>query len=147
MTLVEVLVALTILGIAVISIVGSLGNASKASDQHRKQATADTVIKSFAEAIKQKVSIGAYVLCPSVPSTYTAPSAGAPAVSTYFRPIAGWTAPTGYSVGVTSVKFWNGTSFSTTCPGTDGGAQLLSLSAWSSDLRDTEKLEIVVRKP
>lgn len=147
MTLVEILVALSILGIAVVSIVSSMASASKASDEHRKQATADTVVKSFAESIKQKVSVGAYLLCPSVPSSYSSPASGAPAVSSYFRPLPGWAAPTGYSAGVSAVKSWNGTSFSTTCPGTDGGAQLLSLSAWSSDLRDVETLEIVVRKP
>src|SRR5205823_4118350 len=127
----------------VAAIVNGMAAASNTSDRHRKQATADTVLKSFAESIKQKVSVGAYVQCPSVPSTYTPPSTGAPAVSTYFSPLAGWTAPTGYTAGVTSVKAWNGSDFSTTCPGTDGGAQLLSLSAWSNDLKDVESVDIV----
>jgi prepilin-type N-terminal cleavage/methylation domain-containing protein len=143
MTLVEVLVALAILGIAVITIVGGLGTASNASDRHRKQATADTVVKGYAEAIKQKDEVGAYVGCTT--ATPTPLSSYAP-TSLH----SGWTVPSGYTASATAIKYWNPTAvaFQSSCPsGNDQGAQLLTLSAQSADGRDTETVDIVLRKP
>jgi prepilin-type N-terminal cleavage/methylation domain-containing protein len=143
MTLVEILVAVAILGIAVVGIVSGLGTASLASDRHRKQATADTVVKSYAEAINQKVGAIGYVSCTTagtqIPLASYAPS----------NLNSGFSAPTGYSASVTSIRYWNTTAgaFQPTCPGPDNGAQLLTLSSQSSDGRDTEIVEVVVRKP
>jgi prepilin-type N-terminal cleavage/methylation domain-containing protein len=144
MTLIEVLVAVSILGIAVVSIVSGLATASSASDRHRKQATADTVVKSFAETIKQKTAVGAYVRC-----TTTTPTP----LSSYDDSSlpGGWTPPTGYSADVSKIEYWSNTApagFKAACPaGGDQGAQLLTLSARSNDGRDTESLQIVARKP
>ena len=139
MTLVEILVALSILGIAVVTIVNGLGTASIASDYHRKQVNADTVIRSYAEALKERIRVGGYKTCPAVASDYAMPTSVWPS---------SWT--TGYTVSITSIKYLqssSGSTFSTTCPATDQGAQQLSLSASSSDGRDTETLDLIVRKP
>jgi prepilin-type N-terminal cleavage/methylation domain-containing protein len=132
MTLSEILVAVAILGIAVATIVGGLAQASSSSDRHRKAATADTALKSFAEHIKQKVAVGAYVQCPTT-------------TTSSYASLSGWTAPTGYTVSVDSVKYWNGSSFDAACPTAvppsterDQGAQLLKLVAASSDGRASE---------
>ena len=141
MSLAEVLVAVAILGVAVAVIVGGLAQATSSADRQRKHATADTALKSFAEHIKLRLTTGAYVQCPAT------------TVSSY-QSLPGWTAPTGYTVTVESVKYWNGSAFADACPAAvapsterDQGAQLLKLSAVSSDSRAKESVEIVVKRP
>lgn len=143
MSLAEMLVAVTILGLAIPVIIAGLGTASMASDRHRKQATADTVLKSYGEAIKdavrRNVAPFTYVDCAPA-STYTNPD---------LATATGWSAPTGYSVSISGVQYSASSGFSSSC---DTGApyvntQRLSLTAVSDDGRGTETLEIVVRKP
>jgi prepilin-type N-terminal cleavage/methylation domain-containing protein len=71
MTLVEVLVTVTILGLAVAGIMGGMEAAARGSDIHRKGVNADTVVRDWAEAIKQRVRLGAYQEC--VPGDATPP--------------------------------------------------------------------------
>ena len=142
MTLVEILVAVAILGIAVAGIVSGIGASSLTSDRHRKQATADTVVKSYAEAIKQQMDVGGYVSCTTAVPTPLASYAPAN--------LNGFSAPSGYSASATNIQYWNTSlgAFQLGCPaGNDNGAQLLTLSAKSGDLRATEVVDIVVRKP
>lgn len=68
-SLAEVLVAVTILGMAIVGLVTALGTASTASDYHRKEVNADIVVRSYAEAIKERVRTGGYKPC-AVPSDY-----------------------------------------------------------------------------
>ena len=63
MTLVEVLVTVVILGIAVVGILSGLGSASRSSYAHRKLVNSDVIVRSYAEAIKEKVRLGGYVNC------------------------------------------------------------------------------------
>jgi prepilin-type N-terminal cleavage/methylation domain-containing protein len=63
MTLVEILVALTILGLAIAGITSGLGTASLASATHRRTVNADTILRDYAEAIKQSVRAGNYKEC------------------------------------------------------------------------------------
>lgn len=84
MTLVEVLVALAILGLAIAGIASSLGGASIASANHRRTVTADTVVRDYAEAIKHYVDTGHYVDC-----------AGA---GTYRDTTVGFATPPGFNV-------------------------------------------------
>jgi type II secretory pathway pseudopilin PulG len=137
MTLVEVLIALAIISLGVIAVVNGLGTASVASDYHRKQVTADTVLRSYAEALKQRIRVGAYDSCPAIASSYDIPSDV-------------WAATSGYPVRITSIKYLQssgGSTFSTTCPSSDQGAEQLTLAATSSDARDTETLDLIVRTP
>ena len=70
-TLAEVLVAIVILSIAGVAIVSGMASASLASDTHRKEVTADTVVRSYANVIKQRAQLGFYVPC-AAPLAYTA---------------------------------------------------------------------------
>jgi type II secretory pathway pseudopilin PulG len=155
MTLAEVLVTVAILGIAISAIVAGLGTASMSSDRHRKQATADGVVRSYAEVIKQRSSL-AYQACAAattyIPAPVTTPPTPAPFITS--GPGGVWSPPTGYSVTVSPVEFWhadtspapgNQPGFTSACP--DEGAQRLALSASSSDGRDTERLQVIVRRP
>src|SRR5947209_8687883 len=114
-TLVELLVALSILGLAVVVILGALGTSIRLSDVHRKHATSETLLVTAAEGIKNRQT--AYL-----------PLAGCPGHGTYSMP----PATSGYAVSITSVAFWNGSTssgYSTTCPGTDPGVQLVTVRA------------------
>ncbi len=55
-SLVEVLVAVALLGSAVLALVGGIGSVVSSSDRHRRAATADTVARSYTEALKLVVS-------------------------------------------------------------------------------------------
>ena len=137
-SLVEVLVALAILGIAVTSIVAGLTTASIASDVHRKQVNADTVVRSYAEVVKEQVHLGGfgkYAKCAKAATDYTVDPAT-------------WQPPTGYTTSFDLIQYWHASGFSGACTtATDEGAQLLSLSATSVDGRDTESLQVIVRTP
>jgi hypothetical protein len=51
-TLAELLVTISIIGLAVVVLVGALATAIKASTTHREHSTADTMARSIAEAFK-----------------------------------------------------------------------------------------------
>ena len=131
-SLVEVLVTIVIVGIAFAAILGAMVTSITVSDLHRKQASADALVRSGAEAVKDHTV--AYAPCGG-------PNAYAPALPS---------APSGYSVSVSSVQYWDGTStnpaaFSGSC-GTDQGLQKITIVAASSDGRATETLEILKRR-
>ncbi len=78
-SLVEILVAVVLLGSAVLALVGGLGSVISSSDRHRRTATADTVARSYTEALKLTVSTRpAGTWCSSsaydVSANYTVPS-------------------------------------------------------------------------
>ena len=85
-TLAEVLVAISILGIAVAALLGGIGASATGSDVHRKQATAEVVLRSYAEAVEAatfnsncttaQTSYGAAALGFTAPAGFT-PSAPA----------------------------------------------------------------------
>jgi Tfp pilus assembly protein PilV len=137
-TLLELLMAISILGTGVVALVGGIGTSILMSDVHRKEATADTVVRSYAESIESAVAL------PGAQSAY-ADCAG---VDTYATP-PGFTVPSGYTATVTAVQFWTGTAFAPAgalCT-VDSGVQMLTLEVASTDTRASEKLELVVRKP
>jgi len=128
-TLLELLIALVIMSIAVVAIVGALAASIKVSDVHRKQTTAGTAARSYAEVVKNN-AVSGYVACASA-SAYTT---GFPA------------APTGFSTPVAQIKYWTGTTWSGTCT-TDSGLQQVTLTVASNDGRATERVVLVIRKP
>jgi prepilin-type N-terminal cleavage/methylation domain-containing protein len=133
-TLIELLVAMSILGVAVVALVSGIGTSVLVSDVHRKEATAGAVVRTYGEAIQAAVD--------APTSGYNVTCAGA---SAYMSP-AGFAAPTGYTAKVTSVVYWTGTAFSSTCSA-DIGVQKLSLLVTSSDNRAKEALELIIRQP
>ena len=133
MTLIEVLVSVSILSIAIITIVAGLGATIWSSDVHRKEATADTVARSYAEVLRQYIGDGHYVNCQ--PAAYNVPPAW-------------WTPPSGFTV-TNSTQYWqSGSTFTSTCPAAgDLGAQRITVIAQSTDNRDTERFDLIVRQP
>jgi type II secretory pathway pseudopilin PulG len=114
-TLAELLVTIAILGIAIVAIVGGLGDALLASNVHRSHATADTVARSAAETLKDRA-----------PGTWN--SAGSYTIA----------AQSGFSVSV-SARCWNGDSPATfgSCPNGDKGLQELTVTANGNGTTET----------
>lgn len=132
-TLVEVLMAIAIGGIAVTGLLAGLGTAINLSATHRGQANADTVVVSAADSVKAQT----YVPCPSV-------------TTSSYNPTDDILLPSGWSpsnVTITSVKKWNGTAFQTGCPSTDRKLQLVTITATTPDGRSTETIDVVKRNP
>lgn len=138
-TLVEMLVALAILGTAGLAVMAGLQLSIKTSDIHRNQSTGGAYVRSYAEAIEKYLNTtGNYVKCAGsnaynvsavldqiddLPSTFTPQHSAA-------APLAG-----------------DGSVISTgSCPTRDKGVQRIRLTMVSSDGRGTEKLTIVVRR-
>jgi Tfp pilus assembly protein PilE len=132
-TLVEILIAVAILGIAFAGILAGLATAISLSGRQRGQANADIVLVSSADSVKNQ----AYVSCPTVSvSSYSATS--------------GVTLPAGWAVSnltITALKSWNGTAWSTTCPATDKNVQLVTITASAPDGKSSESVEVVKRRP
>ncbi|MFF0264211.1 prepilin-type N-terminal cleavage/methylation domain-containing protein [Kribbella sp. NPDC004536] len=132
-SLLELLIAVAIMGIAVVAIMAGLVTSVLVSDVHRKQATAGTAVRDYAEAIQTFVANGNYVdSCGSI-TPYNLPS---------------FTVPTGYTKSVVagSVRYWSGSSWQTSCA-TDLGLQRLILQVASNDGRASERVTVVLRKP
>jgi prepilin-type N-terminal cleavage/methylation domain-containing protein len=140
-TLIEVLVALSILGIAIVALLAGMATAVQASDHHRKQANAETVLVRAVENLKSQD----YQYCP------TAPSASPYSFTTTFS-ADGIAAPT-----IDKVEVWDGANFhdwwahsaySPSGCGTtfdDGRLQRITLSVKSLDSRASESTTFVKR--
>jgi type II secretory pathway pseudopilin PulG len=130
-SLLELLVAIAIMGIAAVAIFGALLTSVKVSDYHRKQTSAGAAVRNFAEKLTQYIATGGYVSCAG---TYSP----------------GYVAPAGLTAATTSVLYWptSGTLWTSSCtPSTDTGVQQVAIHVSSNDGRATEALLVVVRKP
>ena len=137
-TLVEVLVALVILGIAGVAILGGLQLSVKTSDIHRKQTTGGAYSRSYAEAIERYVASapGNYVAC-------AATNAYAPATVGF-----GGELPVGFTGTQTAAQRVspNGGPAGS-CSGNDTGVQQVTITISSNDGRAVEELAVLLRRP
>ena len=131
-TLIELLAALSIMGVALVAIIGAFGASITMSDVHRKQASAGAAVRNYAELVTSYVAGTGYSSCA--------------AASAYAAGTVGYTAPSGYAASPVSIKYWTGSAWSASC-GTDSGLQQLTLSVSSTDTRAVERLVLVLRKP
>jgi Tfp pilus assembly protein PilV len=128
-TLIEVIMAVAIMGIAVVAIVGGIATTILMSDIYRKQATAGAYVRNYAEAV-------------AAPANYQASASPSydPATVGYVAPPGG-----GFTATMTSVKCWNGTGF-VPCS-VANAVQQVTLNVASTDSRASESLVVVVSKP
>jgi type II secretory pathway pseudopilin PulG len=123
-SLVELLITITIMAGAIISIIAGIAVAADSSGEQKQQTAVSVVLHDYAEAI--------------MAGTY--PGGCADPVVTY-------TPPAGYTVGITGRAWYSGTSspasFSSTCPGATATAVRLTLDGRSNDDRAHQTLEIV----
>ena len=128
MSLVETLVAVSIVGVSFSALVGGMYTTVQASDINRKQAGAATALASYAEAVKADP----YVAC----------------ATTY--PGTSFTAPAGFTKAPVVVSYWKPANtpaplFATPC-GTDSGLQRVTLALRSTDGRVVLNVELAKRK-
>ena len=136
-TLVEVLVALSILGVAAVAILAGLQLSVKTSDIHRKETTGGAYARSYAEAIEQYVA--------SAPDHYVAcapADAYSPATVGFATQL-----PAGFSGTQAAALRVAPDGVAGTCSGNDTGVQQVTLTVSSSDGRASEKLAVLLRRP
>lgn len=137
-SLVEILVTIAIVGITFTAILGGIMTSITASALQRKQATADSVVRSAAEWVKD-----------SEKNPYM-PCAGANMYSLASLPV-----PSDVSVAIQKVEYWTwdqqripaayATGFQSSCPTPDHGMQRITIAASSSDGQATETVQVIKR--
>jgi hypothetical protein len=137
-TLVELLVTVAIMGTAFVGVLAGIGTTFMATDSHRQDATAEAVLRSYAERMKDPTGM-VYVNC-ATSATYGTPNG-------FSVPAAGWTAT------VTTLLYWQGdtapATFTSAVCSTDKGLQQLTLTVKSPTgaHQATATVVIVKRKP
>lgn len=116
-TLLELLVAVVIMGIGLVAIVGGLVISIHVSDIHRKQATAGALVRNYAEAFETSVTNGTFTSCAN------ASGVAVPGL------------PAGFTPTVES------------CAAEGTGLWLLKLKVSSSDGRAVESVALRLRRP
>ncbi len=141
-TLLELIVAVVIMGITVVAVLGGLMTSIQTSDLHRKQATAGTYARDYAETVNRYVAAGNYAPCAGH-ANYAAAFATVPV-------------PSGFKDPVASVRYWDPawTAGSAASPwvsscttSSDVGLQQVTVQVESTDGRATETSVVVVRRP
>lgn len=124
-TLVEMLLAVAILGLGVLTVVGGMMTSILVSDLGRRSADGQGALRTYAEAVANDT----YSNC----------------ATTY--PAAGFSVPAGYSTTL-AVSYWDpsATSFIATCPATDAGLQRVRLTITANDGRGSESVVVAKRR-
>jgi type II secretory pathway pseudopilin PulG len=133
-TLIELLVALMVIGTAVTAILGALVVAVNSSVLARNQTRVQAALRSWAEQVAAVGDTGTYRYVPcAAPSAFPAPDV----------------VPSGFTATVTSVEYWTGDAWTDTC-GTDAGVQRVTLRVTAPGRvysTVTQSLDVVVRRP
>lgn len=132
-TLLELMIAVAIMGIAVVAVVGGIATSILMSDIHRKQATAGAYVRNYAEAVVAYVAAGNF---------------DASASPNYSSSTVGFTAPTGgFVASISSVRCWVDASKQFNSCTAGSSVQQVTVNIASSDSRASEALLVIVRKP
>lgn len=129
-SLLELVIAIAILGVCVVALGTGIALSVKISDIHRGQAIAQQYLHNDAELLQT----GAYTNCtasttPDYTQSLVTPPDGGP-----------------WNDSQTDIKFWNGTKFDTGCPGgVDPGLQQVTLRIKRADGLVNESLVLVLR--
>jgi type II secretory pathway pseudopilin PulG len=135
-TLLELLVTVSIMGTVFVGVLAGIGTVFVATDSHRQDATAEAVLRSYAERLEDPTDVP-YVDCATA-GTYVSPT--------------GFTLPAapGWTASVTSALIWQGDTpptFTSTCAADKGLQQLtLRVTSPAGDHQATETIVIVKRK-
>jgi len=136
-TLIEALVTIAIMAACFAAILGGVSTQILMSDLHHKQASDQTILRSYADAIEASTT---WKACAAVTSDY---APGQVSYSDY---------PSGYTPSATAVKYWDAASATFTKPCTtdpvthlpiDAGLQLVTIQVQTD--RATESMDVVKR--
>jgi Tfp pilus assembly protein PilV len=148
-TLIETLMTVAIMGIAFTAVFGAIWTSIRIADSASKTSKADTLVRAFAEDMKQRDGDAAYVPCTTAGGTVT--YLAWPVPQEYRNPTTGVVQ---YTATVTKIRYLSGYSsgvpqWSNTCPAHDLGAQELTLTATGPitdpSVRGTESVTITKR--
>jgi type II secretory pathway pseudopilin PulG len=135
-TLVEVLAAVVILGIAGVAIMAGLTMSVRASDMHRKETDGGAYVRSYAEAVQEYVAAA---------NSHYKPCAGA---GDYAPGVVGFSGlPPGYTASQPAAAIVLKSDGSEGLCADEAGIQKVQVQVASGDGRATEKLWLVLRKP
>ena len=119
-TLVEILLALIVLGLSTVALMTAFSTTIAASAEHRSFATFDTVLRSASNEVISQIQ-GPSSLYKSCAALTDYQSGGSNAVA--------FSLPTGYSAQITAISYWDGTQFQTNVANCVAGApQLLTVA-------------------
>ncbi len=140
-TLVEVLIAIAILGIASVAILFAFATSITGSSEHRTLAAIDVALRSASQDAVSQVQFSAaapYKSC---------------AVPTDYGQVAFNNLPSGYTASITAVSYWTGSTatptftFSSTCAAGSTNPQLLTISVISTATHASQNVNAVVSDP
>lgn len=136
-TLLEGVIALSILAVSIVGVLGAFGSSSSLSARHRTATSADAVLYQYAERIKA----GTYV--------------GGATAGTVNQ--GGYTAVAGFTASVEAVRCWSGsgpsnnvssgTDFPACTVANDKGLQAVTVRVSSADNQAVVRTTIFKRKP
>jgi Tfp pilus assembly protein PilV len=126
-SLIELILAIGILGICVLAIGTSIALSVRMSAIHRNQATADAFLHNYAETLQ---------------SSYSAQCGPAATYAAELTPPLGT-----FQAPVVSVQYWNSASasFGSTCITPDAGLQQVTLTLSTADGTVSESLVVILR--
>lgn len=139
-TLVETLVALSILSIAGVAIMAGLQLTVTTSDAHRKQSVGGANVRNYVEAVQDYVASGNYDPCPGGVNYRPTVDAGQATGPVPF------TVPPGFDAGYDNVTPLAGDGSPRDCAD-DDGVQRIRFTMTSTDGRASEELVVVLRRP
>ena len=159
-TLIEVLMAVVVIGLTVVALMGGLVTSITGSAEHQSIAQIDSLLKSYAEAAKFQIELQPVVANPpSAPIFRDCSGSGsATAVLTYYQTNVQYTYPAAYpkpsyAVVITELKPWNNASNSwdaaCSTSGTNhdaNGLQLLTIKATAPN-SISDQMQVIVRNP
>ncbi len=141
-TLIEILVAVSVIGMTGVALLGAFASAIGGSVSYRHAATLELVLKDFAEFATVRIQSTPSPLFQSCAPVVTNDSHQV----TYAGTPLAFTVPTGYTISG-SIAYLNGTGFTSTCTPGSLGPQLITASATSTVSGATLTLSFVVIDP
>jgi type II secretory pathway pseudopilin PulG len=145
-TLVEVLIALLVIGLTATALLAGFATSISASTEHRNLATLDTVLKSYVEsATYQLQQQQNFLFVPNPPTSEVCPTA-----ASYTSAIAAPAVPSPtFSAFVQSVQVWNGSGWSpaSSCNTTQSPPAPELIQAQATGAGASESLYFVVNNP
>jgi type II secretory pathway pseudopilin PulG len=130
-TLIEVLIAVAVVAATAAALIGAVLTSITASSEHRSLAVDNAVLSSYVETVENAVQRQASpMFTTACGSTYS---------------VAPESLPAGYNVGITSIKYWNGAGFDSTCPASNN-VQLITATV-TSPTQVSSSVSFVVRNP
>lgn len=132
-TLIELIVALAILGVAGVAILAGVMTSVRASTVHRNESTGGAYVRSFAEAIQNHVDANGLPGCGAAAGVYegvTVPGL-----------------PTGYTKSVTGLQSWTGSTWGPCAVDAVQRVQLTITTTGDTQHRAAESLTVILRRP